>query len=129
MKYLIGLLVIAGLVYGAIVSFRPKPATVPTAASPVTNSQAVVIEMTGQNFRFSPSEIRVKKGALVRIRLTSLDMQHDLVIDELGVRTPVTVAGEASEVEFVAQKSGRFEYYCSVGSHRANGMVGTLIVE
>ena len=32
-------------------------------------------------------------------------------------------------VEFTVDKTGTFEYYCSVGQHRANGMVGNLIVE
>jgi len=32
-------------------------------------------------------------------------------------------------VEFTADTPGEFEYYCSVGQHRANGQVGKLIVE
>ncbi|HEY5714693.1 MAG TPA: plastocyanin/azurin family copper-binding protein [Candidatus Gracilibacteria bacterium] len=40
----------------------------------------------------------------------------------------VNTDGETS-VTFVADKKGTFEFYCSVGSHRTNGMVGTLIVE
>ncbi len=32
-------------------------------------------------------------------------------------------------VEFTADKKGTFEYYCSVGEHRVNGMKGKFIVE
>jgi len=32
-------------------------------------------------------------------------------------------------VTFVADKAGEYEFYCSVGQHRANGMVGKLIVK
>jgi plastocyanin len=32
-------------------------------------------------------------------------------------------------IEFVANKKGKFEYYCSVGEHRAMGMKGNLVVE
>ena len=36
--------------------------------------------------------------------------------------------GEEQTITFVADKTGGFEFYCSVGNHRAMGMVGTLIV-
>jgi plastocyanin len=29
----------------------------------------------------------------------------------------------------VADKNGSYEYYCSVGNHRASGMVGVITVE
>src|SRR3990167_9256749 len=37
--------------------------------------------------------------------------------------------GQSASVEFTADKAGGFEYYCSVGTHRAMGMVGAFIVE
>ena len=55
---------------------------------------------------------------------------HDLVIDEFKVATPMLkTAGETAIIEFVVDKAGIFEYYCSVGTHRAMGMKGNLIVE
>lgn len=81
------------------------------------------------SFYYSPKEIRVKKGDRVKIIMTSKDMMHDFMIDELNVQLPITSAGETKTVEFVAEKAGEFEYYCSVGQHRANGQVGKLIVE
>ena len=40
-----------------------------------------------------------------------------------------TKSKTSAEVEFVASIAGTFEYYCSVGEHRAKGMKGNLIVE
>ena len=56
---------------------------------------------------------------------------HDWVIDEFSARAKQIQAGETDTVEFVANKKGTFEYYCSVGNgfHRQQGMVGKLIVE
>jgi len=54
---------------------------------------------------------------------------HDFVIDEFNVATKMTKTGETDTVEFIADKAGVFEYYCSVGEHRKMGMVGTLTVE
>ncbi|MEK7507779.1 MAG: plastocyanin/azurin family copper-binding protein [Patescibacteria group bacterium] len=84
--------------------------------------------VNGQNFSFEPSTITVKKGDEVKITLTSGDMMHDLKIDELGVATKILRAGEEDSVEFIADKIGTFEYYCSVGNHRAMGMKGILTV-
>ncbi len=85
--------------------------------------------VTGQNFSFTPNEIRVKKGDTVKVTFTS-NGTHDFVIDEFNARTAVLRTGDAPQtIEFVADKTGSFEYYCSVGSHRQMGMVGRLIVE
>lgn len=83
----------------------------------------------GKNFEFSLKEIRVTKGDFVRINLTSTGGTHDLRIDDYEVGTDVIGAGKSSSLEFMAEKAGTFEFYCSVGSHRQMGMVGKLIVE
>ena len=54
---------------------------------------------------------------------------HDFVIDELNVKSEITKGGNSTVVEFTPDTAGTFEFYCSVGQHRANGMVGKLIVE
>ncbi len=74
-------------------------------------------------------EIRVKEGDKVRIEFSSQEGFHDFVIDEFNVATEKVSADGSSAVEFVADKKGTFEYYCSVGKHRANGMFGKFIVE
>lgn len=87
------------------------------------------ITVEAGSFYYKPAEIRVKKGQKVKIVMNSVDMMHDFNIDELGVKLPITKSGETNTVEFTPDKVGQFEYYCSVGQHRKNGQVGTLIVE
>lgn len=85
--------------------------------------------VNGQNFSFSPSTLIVKKGDKVKITFNVVSGFHDFVIDEFGVASKKK-QGPATEVlEFTANKVGNFEYYCSVGTHRAMGMKGTLIVK
>jgi heme/copper-type cytochrome/quinol oxidase subunit 2 len=104
-----------------------------TTLNETTNSNVLVFKLTGENFRFfmngveSPT-INVKEGDRVRIEFTSIGGFHDFVIDEFNAATDQIGAGQTSSVEFVANKKGTFEYYCSVGSHRAMGMKGTFIV-
>ena len=85
--------------------------------------------VTGSPFKFDPKEIKVKKGDKVKITFKNASGTHSFVIDELNVKTAVLNAGAQESVEFTADKAGRFEYYCSVGNHKAMGMVGTLTVE
>lgn len=83
----------------------------------------------GGEFFFKPNLIKVKKGDTVKIIFNNSGGMHDWVLDEFKARTKVIRSGESATVEFVADKTGSFEYYCSVSQHRQLGMKGTLIVE
>jgi len=83
----------------------------------------------GSNFAFSPTEIKVKKGDKVKIIFQNTGGFHDFVIDELKVKTSQIQGGKSETLEFIADKTGTFEFYCSVGTHRQMGMKGSLIVE
>lgn len=88
-----------------------------------------VFNVSGSNFAFDVKEIKVKKGDKVKINFTSASGFHDLIVDAFNARTSRVNTGESSSVEFTADKTGTFEYYCSVGTHRQLGMVGKLMVE
>jgi plastocyanin len=89
----------------------------------------VEVTVTARNFSYSMPEIRVQKGEKVRLTLNVEQGMHDWGVDEFGARTKVIQTGQTDTIEFVADRTGNFEYYCSVGTHRAMGMVGKLIVE
>lgn len=93
------------------------------------DTNARTIAVAGVNHAFDVKEIRVKEGDTVTIEFTSTDGFHDWVIDEFNAKTAQVRPGTPTQVTFVADKKGTFEYYCSVGNHRAMGMVGKLIVE
>lgn len=97
--------------------------------SMMEESEVKVVEVEGGSYYFEPNEIRVNEGDTVRVVFNSVDMMHDFVIDEFDAASEIAQAGETVEVTFTANKAGEYEYYCSVGNHRAQGMVGTLIVE
>ena len=101
-----------------------------TGAKQVKDEGATVtLNVTGQNFSFTPNQITVKKGAKVKVVFTATQGTHNFVIDEFQATTKTVSNGGTDTVEFVADKAGTFEYYCSIGKHRALGMVGTLTVE
>jgi plastocyanin len=104
-----------------------------TKGDAMTAENTITVE--GSDFKFNPATITVKKGETVKITLKNTDasdefeIKHDFVIDELDVQSPEIGEGETTTFEFVADQAGTFEYYCSIGEHRAMGMFGTLTVE
>lgn len=76
---------------------------------------------------FSLKEITVNKGDKVRIKVTNIKGRHDFVIDEYDIHEDTPLNKEVV-IEFVADKSGEFIYYCSVPNHREKGQWGTLKV-
>ena len=77
--------------------------------------------------QFSQKEISVNKGDFVRIKIKNTKGMHDFKIDEFGVYTETPLNKERT-VEFVADKAGSFEYYCTKPGHKQNGQWGTLKV-
>ena len=107
-----------------------NPAVEPTgSASGETEKNTQEFTVTGSNFKFEPSEIKVKTGERIKITFKPREGSHDFIIDELNVATKKIGANGFETVEFTVDKAGQFTYYCSVANHRAMGMKGTLIVE
>ena len=96
-----------------------------TPVAPVVKEFAV----SGKNFSFTPLAMEVNVGDRVKITFTNQGGNHDLVVDGYNVRTKVLGGSQSETIEFVADKAGSFEYYCSVGTHRQMGMKGTLVVK
>jgi len=94
-----------------------------------SNSATKEFTVSAANYTFDLTEIRVKKGDTVQLTLKNNEGFHDWVIDEFSARTGKLQVGQEETITFVADKTGTFEYYCSVGTHRAMGMKGNLTVE
>ena len=112
-----------------IPTLPPPPTDQNTPVSPTAQSTVKEFTVIGKNYSFSPTKIIVKKGDMVKITFKDDDGFHDLKIDGYNVTTQRVNTGGESSVQFVADKAGSFEYYCSVDSHREKGMKGTLVVE
>lgn len=88
------------------------------------------VAVDGDEYSFDPASITVTEGETVRVAFTNAgSFPHNFIIDELGVATETISPGGTDTVEFTADQSGTFTFYCSVGNHRQLGMEGELDVE
>ncbi len=110
------------------VSVSPSVSVTPTPTSTAV-STVKTFTVIGKSFSFTPSLITVNKGDTVRIIFQNTVGNHDWRLDEFNAKTKIISSGQQDTIEFVADKAGTFEYYCSVGTHRQMGMKGTLIVK
>ena len=132
-------LVIAGLC--AMTGAVPNSA----AQSSADAGAVQLITVSAERYRFDPSEIRVKLGTTVRLKITASDHAHGFKINltpegEKGGEPGLVFAspqecvkieqGQTTTVEFVAKKAGTYAFHCCVvcGWHH-HAMKGQLIVE
>jgi len=144
--YIFGIVVVVVLGVGGFVWYRQyrqsssmeglevaptsAPAEVSSGSSSATTEEEVKeFDIVGSNFKFDPQTITVKKGDRVKIIFKSVGGMHDFVLDDFDVSTETLSDGEEETVEFTADTAGAFEYYCSIGNHRAVGMKGGFVVE
>lgn len=88
------------------------------------------IIITAQQSKFTPNEIVVNKGDVVRLFIKSIDVTHGFHIPKYEIKV-VVHPGEPVRVEFVADKAGEFMFKCTVvcsfPSHWL--MIGKLVVK
>ena len=105
-----------------------------------------VIEMSAKKYEFSPSPVRVKRGAKVQLRITALDRTHGFKInlnpDGSDQKSNPGLIFSSNEdcfklekgvptvVQFVARTPGTYSFHCCNRCGLGHGgMKGQLIVE
>jgi len=103
----------------------------PPAADQGGSNKAPVkqIKMYAENWKWSPSMIRVDQGTRLQIHFESRDASHAFVLKgyDINIALPQDTT---ADVEFVADRAGEFKYVC--GRPCGNGcpkMKGKLIVD
>ncbi|MFZ2484698.1 MAG: cupredoxin domain-containing protein [Minisyncoccia bacterium] len=144
MNKIISVVIVLVVLVGGFLIFKNK-STAPTETEVENNTPVVEINtevnvvagestvkeftVDASSYKFSPSTMTVNVGDTVKITVKNVGGIHDLKIDEFSAATRKLNSGESETITFVANKAGSFEYYCSIGTHRQMGMVGTLTVK
>jgi cytochrome c oxidase subunit 2 len=90
-----------------------------------------VIAIVAERFTFVPSEIKLKQGEVVELRIRSLDTNHGFYIREAGVNVIVPKRGKGdARILFRAQEKGVFPFECSKACGAGHTiMQGRIVVE
>ena len=127
MKKYIALLVISLLLLTACSTTTPTGST--TIEEP-TNWNGEVKEFTVEayQFGFKPDRLVVNKGDKVILTAYSSDVPHGLYINKYNINM-ILNGPERKTIEFIADKEGTFQFFCSVSCGRGHGsMRGVLVV-
>lgn len=119
------LLVSSGIVYQKF--YRPE------GIGPIKATGSVVeikIRAKENQWKWEPSNIKVKGGDLVRLHIYNEDdYDHGFAIEAFGVNKRLFPRRE-TVIEFVASRSGSFQFYCSVPCGEGHyEQIGTIFVE
>src|SRR5436305_14515581 len=76
-----------------------------------TQEPAKTIEIHAHRLAFSPSELTVKKGDTVRLKLISDDVPHSLLVKALGINEVVSQVRPAQST-ITPQQDGDFQGQC-----------------
>ncbi len=88
-----------------------------------------VVEITARRFEFSPSEVVLRKGEPVTLRLRSLDVTHGFFQRSLGIDLEIE-PGKVTELTLTPRETGRFLTICDHFCGSGHGMMKmTIVVE
>lgn len=94
----------------------------------MTDPQTRTITIDARQFEFAPHRIHINQGDRVIINFTASDVVHGFYLDGYGIQERVE-PGVTKQIEFVAERTGKFRYRCSVSCGSLHPfMIGELVV-
>ena len=136
---IIAMILVLGLLVGCTQQVKPTGNTVSTNTNTqttqpntTTNTQTnniKTINIVGYNFGFDVTGPQINKGDNVKIIFSVTSGTHGLAIPGLNVDTAPISPGQEKVLEFTADKSGTYDFYCNTycgSGHRE--MTGTLVI-
>ena len=87
------------------------------------------LDISAERYKFTPEVIRVKKGTLLTLKITSIEGTHGFQLKAFGIDVRLD-EGETKIVELYAGEKGEYPFRCS---HLCGighlGMTGKIIVQ
>ena len=101
------------MVVSVFIAALVAPTYVASGFSRTGIQEAQVVEISAERFSFNPSEIRVKAGTLLEIRLTSEDTMHGFHILGTDVDLELPKRGRGVASVMFQPSAGRYTFECS----------------
>lgn len=87
------------------------PTLAQDSTSPSSSASVRTIQIQAKKFQFEPAEITLKKDQPVKLELTSDDVEHSLVVPELGIHG-IMKKGKTTDVMVTPKETGDFKGKC-----------------
>jgi len=122
-------------VWGTATALAAACCLLPAVAAPEPEIErekaSRVIAVVAERFTFVPSEIKLKQGEVVELRIRSLDTNHGFYIREADVNVIVPKRGKGdARILFRAQRKGVFPFECSKACGAGHTIMrGRIVVE
>ena len=115
---------------GGTANVKYVPDVVFTLRTDIADGKLVYISETGPTKGQVNPDLHVAEDAVVQVNIVNGDgALHDFAIPAYDVKSDqIGSKGSATAIVFRANKSGTFEYLCSLPGHKAAGMFGKVIV-
>ena len=96
-----------------VVALAAVAAAAPGFASRTAETPRQIIDITAERFAFTPSEVKVKAGTALEIRLRSDDTAHGFHIVGTDVDIELPKRGRGVATVMFTPKAGRYTFECS----------------
>ena len=117
-RKLIGTLLFAAAGAIALLISAPGTQTVRFVQRANAAQEPRVIEIKAKKFAFSPSEITLKKGEPVILRLTTEDRTHGFLLKPFKIDTDI-LPGKVTDIAVTPTATGQYlvicDHYCGTG--------------
>lgn len=108
----------------------PEDVAIPkavTSAAPGVSASLRVFEIKGENDTFSPSTVIAYTGDTIHVNFTAVDKEYDITFPDYNMKQTAS-KGQTKVLEFQAQATGKFTYYCDLCGGLKSKTVGYIIV-
>lgn len=113
---------VLGLVFGAVgaIALAISPGTRAPDLVRLANAagEPRVIEIQAKKFQFTPSEVTLKKGEPVILRLTTEDRTHGFLLKPFKIDTDI-LPGKVTDIAVTPTATGQYlvicDHYCGTG--------------
>lgn len=90
---------------------------------------ARVIQVTSENWKFTPNVITVKRGEKVQLQVTGISGTHGFAVPDLGINVPVA-PGQTVTIDLPTDSVGTHAFFCSIPCGPGHfDMKGQVVIE
>ena len=94
-----------------------------------STTNARIIQVTSENWKFTPNVITVKKGEKVQLQVTGISGIHGFAVPGLNINQRVE-PGQTVTIDLPTDAAGTYQFFCSIPCGPGHkDMKGQIVIE